>query len=101
MIGNVGRRRVMLHLNEHSFKLIGIDIGRSSYEVVTTNLTEHILQSKEVTTDRNTDPYRVLEGVARIVRDMMSQIFGQNNKLYSATLESQEGSIIEDFFQAV
>ena len=79
--GNVGRRRVMLRLNEQCFKLIGIDIGRSSYEVVTTNLTGHILQSKEVATDRNTDPYKVLEGVVRIVRDMMSQISAQNDKL--------------------
>ena len=79
--GNVGRRRVMLRLNEQCFKLIGIDIGRSSYEVVTTNLTGQILQSKEVAMDRNTNPYRVLEGVARIVRDMISQISAQQDKL--------------------
>lgn len=79
--GNVGRRRVMLRLNEQCFKLIGIDIGRSSYEVVTTNLAGQILLSKEVATDRNTNPYRVLEDVVRVVRDMISQISSKQDKL--------------------
>jgi predicted NBD/HSP70 family sugar kinase len=79
--GNVGRRRVMLRLNEQCFKVIGIDIGRSSYEVVTTNLTGHILQSREVRTDRNTDPLQVLEGVVSIVREMIAQIDAQHDEL--------------------
>lgn len=79
--GSVGRRRVMLRLNEMSFKVIGIDIGRSSYEVVTTNLIGQILQSQEVEIDRHTDPLQVLEGVVAIVREMMSQISTQNDKL--------------------
>ncbi|WP_378047464.1 ROK family protein [Cohnella cellulosilytica] len=79
--GSVGRRRVMLRLNEMSFKIIGIDIGRSSYEVVTTNLIGQILDSQEVLIDRDTDPLQVLEGVAAIVRKSMSQISEQNDKL--------------------
>jgi len=79
--GNVGRRRVMLRLNEQCFKLIGIDIGRSSYEVVTTDLAGKILQSREVPSARKTDPRQVLKDVAAIVQEMMSQISAQRDKL--------------------
>ncbi len=98
--GNVGRRRVMLRLNEQCFKVIGIDIGRTSYEVVTTNLTGHILRSVEVEIERDTDPRQVLEGVAEIVRGMISQISAQRDDLLGIGLsipgpmDLQEGVLL-------
>lgn len=43
--GNVGRRRVMLGFDTGYYRLIGLDIGRSSYEIVLTDLKGEILQS--------------------------------------------------------
>ncbi|UVI27940.1 ROK family transcriptional regulator [Paenibacillus spongiae] len=45
--GTVGRRRIMLGFNPDSYRIIGIDIGRSTIEVVLTDLTGNVLLSVE------------------------------------------------------
>lgn len=79
--GNVGRRRVMLTLNEQRFKLIGIDIGRSSYEVVATDLTGRVEFAEEVKTRRGTSPHEVLAGVAAIVGETIARFSGREDQL--------------------
>jgi predicted NBD/HSP70 family sugar kinase len=45
--GNVGRRRVMLGFDPRFYRIIGLDIGRSSFEIIVMDLNGTILQSIE------------------------------------------------------
>lgn len=54
--GNVGRRRVMLGFDTGYYRLFGLDIGRSSYEIVLTNLQGEILDSISSKLSDNSGP---------------------------------------------
>lgn len=45
--GNVGRRRVMLGFDPRFYRIIGLDIGRTSFEIIVMDLNGTILQSIE------------------------------------------------------
>lgn len=58
--GTVGRKRVMLRYNPDRYRIIGLDIGRSSFEVVLTDMTGRIIISSEGSTEGIGDSEKVL-----------------------------------------
>lgn len=62
--GSIGRKRIMLKLRTDRFGIVGLDIGRTSYEVVLTDLAGRIMKSAEGNTDGIRNPEQVLDLVA-------------------------------------
>lgn len=62
--GAVGRKRVMLKLNTERFALIGLDISRTSYELILTDLAGRVLKSAEGNTIGIHEPGKILDLIA-------------------------------------
>lgn len=62
--GSIGRKRIMLKLRTDRFGIVGLDIGRTSYEVVLTDLAGRIMRSVEGNTVGIRNPEQVLDLVA-------------------------------------
>ncbi|MCC3371877.1 ROK family transcriptional regulator [Cohnella sp. REN36] len=62
--GSVGRKRVMLKLRTDRYTIIGLDIGRTSFEVVLADLAGRMIKSVEGNTVGIRDPEQVLDLVA-------------------------------------
>ena len=60
----VGRKRVMLRFAAEQYRLIGIDIGRASVEVVLTDLSGRIVESEEADMTGSLGPAQVLDWLA-------------------------------------
>src|SRR4051812_34369770 len=43
--GSVGRKRVILRYQSDRYRILGLDIGRSSYEIVMTDFTGRVIKS--------------------------------------------------------
>lgn len=68
--GTVGRRRIMLGFNPDPYRIIGIDIGRSTIEVVLTDLTGNVLLSVEENTAHLRGPDQILAVITPHVNRM-------------------------------
>jgi predicted NBD/HSP70 family sugar kinase len=68
--GTVGRKRVMLRYNPDRYRIMGLDIGRSSFEVVLTDFTGRVLASSEGSTVGIGDPEKVLGLIAPQLESM-------------------------------
>ncbi|WP_168735717.1 ROK family protein [Cohnella fermenti] len=68
--GSVGRKRVMLKYNLERFLIIGLDISRTSYEVILTDLTGRIVKSAEGNTVGIHQPEQILDLIESHIRSM-------------------------------
>ncbi|MBB6673039.1 ROK family protein [Cohnella nanjingensis] len=68
--GSVGRKRVMLKLRTDRYMIIGLDIGRTSFEVVLADLAGRIIKSVEGNTVGIGQPEKILDLIAPHVRSM-------------------------------
>ena len=71
--GAVGRRRIQLQLDDALHRIIGIDIGRTSFAVVVTNLAGRIESSAGGDLPQGHDPETTLDLVARNVNALMDE----------------------------
>jgi len=71
--GAVGRRRIQLQLDDALHRIIGIDIGRTSFAVVVTNLAGRIESSAGGDLPQGQDPETTLDLVARNVNALMDE----------------------------
>ncbi|MCU6712739.1 ROK family transcriptional regulator [Paenibacillus sp. J5C_2022] len=98
--GHVGRRRVNLRLNPQRLKMIGIDIGRTSYEVVITDLTGQTLRSTEHPLSASDTPEQVLFAVSASLKGMTADMGLQQSDILGAGLSIpgpmnlQEGTLL-------
>jgi len=67
----VGRRPIMLRIAVENYRLIGIDIGRNSIEVVLTNLSGKIMMSRKNELLNQNDPKQVLKKIVVYVNEMI------------------------------
>ncbi|MHB1628594.1 MAG: ROK family transcriptional regulator [Bacilli bacterium] len=69
----VGRRRIQLQLDDALHRIVGIDIGRTSFAVVVTTLTGRIESSSGGDLPQGHDPETTLNLVARRVDALMDE----------------------------
>jgi predicted NBD/HSP70 family sugar kinase len=62
--GSVGRKRVMLRYNPDRYRILGLDIGRSSFEIVMTDFTGRVIKSVTGNTIGLQKPEKVIELIA-------------------------------------
>lgn len=68
--GAVGRKRVMLKYNLERYLIIGLDISRTSYEVILTDLSGRIVKSAEGNTVGIHQPEKILDLIDPHIRAM-------------------------------
>ncbi|WP_207953322.1 ROK family protein [Paenibacillus agricola] len=79
--GNVGRRRVMLGFDPRFYRIIGLDIGRSSFEIVVMDLNGTILQSIERDMNGLQGPDAYFEVITPLVAGVKSDIEAAGYKI--------------------
>ncbi|PLR94681.1 ROK family protein [Bacillus sp. T33-2] len=70
----VGRKRIMLGFNSKQFRIIGIDIGRTSFEIVISNLIGEQIKSIEVDYRGFNGPEDILELITPYIQNFINQI---------------------------
>lgn len=79
--GSVGRKRHLLRLNAERFGMIGLDIGRNTFEAVLTDLTGRVVASSEAPVAGQTGPGRIVELAAEHARRLRGEAEGAGRKL--------------------
>lgn len=77
----VGRKRVMLQFHSHRYRILGLDIGRSSFEVVAADLTGRIIRSVEGSASEAHVPEETLDRVAPHLESMREDARRQGNAI--------------------
>ena len=77
----VGRRRMLLSFNKDQLRLIGVDIGRSGFEVVLADLAGNVLESAGTARGSMNEPDRVLDRIVPLVEGMRSRVFASGRRL--------------------
>ncbi|WP_218184916.1 ROK family protein [Paenibacillus sp. 1_12] len=68
--GNVGRRRVMLGFDPRFYRIIGLDIGRTSFEIIVMDLNGTIIESIE----REMDGVQGPEAYFQVITPLLSAV---------------------------
>ncbi|MFD0711466.1 ROK family protein [Paenibacillus sp. GCM10027626] len=79
--GTVGRKRIMLKYLQDRYLIVGLDIGRTSYEVVLTDLTGRILKSVEGNIVGIHDPEKVLDLITPHLETMKAYAAGKGSPI--------------------
>ncbi|BBI35395.1 ROK family transcriptional regulator [Cohnella abietis] len=68
----IGRKRVKLKYNTDQFMIIGIDISRTSYELILTDLAGQVINSVEGNTIGIHQPEKILDLIAPLIQNMIT-----------------------------
>ncbi|WP_161601284.1 ROK family transcriptional regulator [Paenibacillus luteus] len=68
----IGRKRVMLKYNTDNFMIIGIDISRTSYELILTDLAGQVIKSVEGNTVGIHQPAKILDLIVPLIQNMIN-----------------------------
>ncbi|MDR6552230.1 ROK family protein [Paenibacillus qinlingensis] len=79
--GSVGRKRVLLAFDPHFYRIIGLDIGRTSYELVLTDLTGTKLQSKNGNIDAALGPEGFMAIIGPQLELLKSEVLADGKKI--------------------
>ncbi|MBP1995606.1 ROK family protein [Paenibacillus eucommiae] len=74
--GNVGRKRVLLGFDPDYYRILGLDIGRSTFEITVTDLCGRILKTvgREIADQQGPDVYfREIEPVLAEIKEQIEQ----------------------------
>ena len=82
----VGRKRVMLRLDTRTHRLVGIDIGRNSIEIVLTDLNGRVITSNEMSTEEIHEPMVIVDQVSKLVLKLKATIQEKGHRLLGVGL---------------
>lgn len=77
---SVGRKRMKLHFSQERYRLIGIDIGRSGFDIVMTDLTGMILKKARETT-KASSPDFILKKIHTYLKPMCEQVLADGRSI--------------------
>ncbi|MFW6007247.1 MAG: ROK family protein [Halanaerobiales bacterium] len=95
-----GRRRVLLKIVPDAYYVIGVDLDRTGYTVVFTDLKANIIRKYEYEKQLNEDSEIVLEQITEIIDEMIESVAIDKNKLLGVgigapgPLAAEEGTIL-------
>ncbi|MGG1518197.1 ROK family protein [Paenibacillus oryzisoli] len=79
--GTAGRKRVLLAFDPHYYRIIGLDIGRSSYELVLTDLTGKIIKSMSGNTKAALGPEGFMGMIGTNLEELKKEVIAAGHKI--------------------
>ncbi|TVY08165.1 ROK family transcriptional regulator [Paenibacillus cremeus] len=79
--GTVGRKRIMLRFQPELYRIMGLDIGRSSIALVMTDLTGGIVYSRKLDTGETLEPASVLAAIEPLMQEALQLAASEHKRV--------------------